>query len=80
MVLEPDAGEVVADRQQEVVLAEVPGPEQRDRLTNDATVLVKLLVRSLQFLLCVSEDIEPHRTLRAGVQFDATIVRTGEQR
>ena len=80
VMLEPDPAQVVADRQQEIVVREMPRAEQRDFLLHQLAVRRQLRVRRLQLRGPVGKHVEPHRRLGIGVEVVALEVSPRVQR
>ena len=80
VMLETDAREMIADRQQEIVVAVMTRTEQRSCLAHHAPVLFDLLLGRRQFRRAVGEDVEAHGRPRIVVEHHRSRVRSREQR
>src|SRR3546814_14724306 len=60
MMLQPDAAHLVGDGEQEVIMVEMIGAEQRARLIDQLLVLRDLVRLGVQLVRIVGDDVERH--------------------
>ena len=78
LMLQADAAEVIADREEKIVVVEVPRAEQLPGLAHEPAVRLHLRGRGRQLLGRVRKHVEGHGHRRAGVEVEPREVAAGE--
>ena len=80
VMLETEVRDLIAEREQKMIFAIMPGAEQRARFTNELSVFLDKIGRRVQGFVAVGGDVEIMRGCRTGTEFDAPEVTSGEDR